>query len=107
MKCLRFALLFGWLFAGFAAPVLAGDCGSPDDCKALPDNYKYGSVLVRLLAGGGLLARSLSNADDSGGEDRPDDEANNGQESEPAQDSKPEVAGSPKAPPISDRPPGE
>jgi hypothetical protein len=48
------SLCLGVLFQGTAR---AGDCGSPDDCKAIPDNATKAAAAGGIAAGAGIASR--------------------------------------------------
>jgi hypothetical protein len=56
MRVMRCALAIAGCLAAitlFYAPARAGDCASPDDCTAIPDNATRATALVAI--GGGLF----------------------------------------------------
>jgi hypothetical protein len=85
MRVMRCALaLAGCLGAItlFYAPALAGDCASPDDCSAIPDNATRATALLAIGAGVFIGAKILRRArpgsvplgDEDGDEAVPDGE---------------------------------
>jgi hypothetical protein len=46
----------------FYAPALAGDCASPDDCSAIPDNATRATALLAIGAGVFIGAKILRRA---------------------------------------------
>jgi hypothetical protein len=65
MRVMRCALAIAGCLAAvtlFYAPALAGDCASPDDCSAIPDNATRATGLLAIGAGIFIGAKILRRA---------------------------------------------
>ena len=65
MRVMRCALAIAGCLAAMTliyAPALAGDCASPDDCSAIPDNATRATALLAIGAGVLIGAKILRRA---------------------------------------------